>query len=361
MPALPFIRRAEKRDRPALTAGLGPTALFDALPEAAVLLDEHGRVVHRNGAGSALGERVTRTRGATVLEALRNRLGELATRATSFPVRDVIALTIDGVPAEIEIQMNRIDGRPGFIAVWEEVTDEHAVRRTIASVSSELAGSSDTLRELSDHLDGTVLEMSSRASTVAAASEQMSVSIREIGMSTTTTANGTGEAVEAASAAGDRLTALSGAIATVSAVSTFITSIADQTNLLALNATIEAARAGEYGRGFAVVAAEVRELASRTRSATGEIIETVTAIRETANGVTTALAEISRLIEDIREQQTTVASAVQEQTAVAAEITRAIEAVASTADSTRERVTGLRESAVLVAGKAVELEGLVAS
>lgn len=70
-----------------------------------------------------------------------------------------------------------------------------------------------------------------------------------------------------------------------------IRDISDQTNLLALNAAIEAARAGELGRGFAVVAQEVRNLAERASTASGEIGHIVTTLQDETGQTTVAMED----------------------------------------------------------------------
>lgn len=110
-----------------------------------------------------------------------------------------------------------------------------------------------------------------------------------------------------------------------------IDEIAFQTNLLALNAAVEAARAGEAGKGFAVVAAEVRNLASRSSTASKEIKSLITeSDNQVKNGSTLmikagdALIKIVGSVTQVASIIGDIASASNSQTGMIEEINAAI-------------------------------------
>lgn len=274
---------------------------------------------------------------------------------------------------------------------------------------AQIASGAPTLKETAEslsHASGQVATAShyqaDSTSSMAAAIEQMTVSINHISdsareteedsSSAATLAQGGEQKVDTAtkemqliastvSTAAEKIRSLETRTHEISSIAGVIKEIAAQTNLLALNAAIEAARAGEQGRGFAVVADEVRKLAERTSAATEEINSMLVAIQgDTASAVGTmdmALPQVARgvnlaqeaaqSLRDIRDGASNtlarirdVAMATREQSAASNAIAQQVESIAQMVEETSASMQQTAESAQRLEGVARELGSLVA-
>jgi methyl-accepting chemotaxis protein len=151
---------------------------------------------------------------------------------------------------------------------------------------------------------------------VAAGSEEMSASIREISETMTKSKETAAMATARVEAADQQALKLNAAAQAMSGIVQLIGDITGQINLLALNATIESARAGEAGRGFAVVAAEVKNLANQAKHATDTISGEIEALNNVAGDVVSSLVAIKTAIGSVNEFIASTAAAVEEQSIV---------------------------------------------
>jgi methyl-accepting chemotaxis protein len=151
---------------------------------------------------------------------------------------------------------------------------------------------------------------------VAAGSEEMNASIREISETMVKSRYHASEAVQQVDAADVQAQRLTSAAQSMEGITELISNITGQINLLALNATIESARAGEAGRGFAVVASEVKGLANQAKHATDKISAEIASLTGISKDVVMALTTIKSAIEHVNEFVTSTAAAVEEQSAV---------------------------------------------
>jgi methyl-accepting chemotaxis protein len=212
------------------------------------------------------------------------------------------------------------------------------VGTTLASVEqavAKLLHSAKAMTETAGHSSQTAVSVSSAATEastsvniVAAATEELSSSVTEIGRQMSQSTRISSEAIEKAAQTDQSIAGLATASQKIGEIIALINGIASQTNLLALNATIEAARAGDAGRGFAVVASEVKALATQTGRATEEIAEQVANIQKMTQEAVGGVRSMTHVIREMGNITTGIAAAIEEQGTATTEIARNVNEVA---------------------------------
>lgn len=250
----------------------------------------------------------------------------------------------------------------------------------VATHSSSLHGSVDTLA-------GALVDQNDSTSNMAAAAEELAVSVAHVSDSAGSARDVSHQSLEKADLGGTVISTATGAmqraaldvgtaasgmatlserVENIGKIASTIKDIADQTNLLALNAAIEAARAGEQGRGFAVVADEVRKLAERTTVATQEIDSVVGAVQSVTadtlgsmqalvrqfDGIGASTREAGVAIDGIRNGSRNVVAAAEdisralrEQRTASESIAQQVERIAGMSESNRNAVQHVSQSA----------------
>ena len=231
---------------------------------------------------------------------------------------------------------------------------EKRVRGIVDVLSGAATQMQSTARSMSDTASGTreqtaaiasgANEATSNVQTVAAASEELSASISEIGRQVSQAAGISKKAADEGQRTNTTVGGLANAAQKIGEVVALINDIASQTNLLALNATIEAARAGEAGKGFAVVASEVKSLANQTAKATDEIRAQITAIQAETQSAVEAIRSISQTVLAVNEISSSIAAAVEQQTAATQEITRNVQRAATGTQEVSRNIDGVSGS-----------------
>ncbi|MCB1764786.1 MAG: cache domain-containing protein [Candidatus Competibacteraceae bacterium] len=212
-------------------------------------------------------------------------------------------------------------------------------------VSQQVGGNAEAASSKASMATSVADQVSNNVEAVAASTEEMGASIREIAQNAAEATKIVASAVTMAQNANATIRKLGDSSAGIGNIIKVITSIAEQTHLLALNATIEAARAGEAGKGFAVVANEVKELAKETAKATEEIGRKIEAIQMDTGSAVDAIGGISAIINQINDIQITIASAVEEQTATTNEISRSVADAARGSTDIAQNITNVAQAA----------------
>ncbi len=229
--------------------------------------------------------------------------------------------------------------------VQSVLSELDSASNSLLGVGRDLGGAVDQTLNVSSAVATAAEEAAANISTVAGSTEEMSSAIREISAQVSKSASASLQAVTSSDSAQRVIGELATAAEKIGQIIQVISAVAAQTDLLALNATIEAARAGDAGKGFAVVASEVKQLASQTAKATGDIDQQVRSIQDATSRAVGTVQAVAKSITAVNEMVSSIAAAIEEQSSATHEISRNTQDVSSATSTVTRRISEVAQLA----------------
>lgn len=225
---------------------------------------------------------------------------------------------------------------------------------TVAAATDEMSSNVDSVASAAEEMSiniGSVSqnasEMSTQMRAVSTAIETLSASIGDVAEAAANGSTVASDASDKSALANQAMATLGRAAEEIDKVTEVIKRIAEKTNLLALNATIEAASAGEAGKGFAVVAHEVKELANQCSTAAEDITERIAGVQRNTDEAVEVIGAMSAIITDLARVSDGISVRASEQnravTDISATVTTVDSGVEQTASAIAEIVQGAND------------------
>ena len=247
--------------------------------------------------------------------------------------------------------------------VLKRLTNE-GLSKGINDDLGQVVGEVNMASEMTSKASAASAETGAIVNSVAAASEELSQSVREISANMTNAKAAVENVFEHAESANKSADMLNRSAVSMNGIVTMIQEIAQQINMLALNATIESARAGEAGRGFAVVASEVKTLANQTTTSTQTISAEIQKMQNVSTEVVESLGIISSSMTNVLDNVASVATAIEQQNAVTGDISQNMQSAVGAVNEITQSLTEINSTFETVAAASdkvkKDVEALVA-
>lgn len=313
----------------------------------------------------------------TVMLPVQPKPDNAATTDRDEAVADALDLLAEGRFEDVPASTGGLLGRVRDIGVGLQGRFRDNLRHMVAmsiKLNEAVVVSAAMIRDTREVDQGT--------QSMAAATEELVASVREISTNTRDAA----EQATAARATSDRVTRASEqAVASMEQISSAVGDaaakvevlseasdqigeiigqidvIAKQTNLLALNATIEAARAGDAGKGFAVVASEVKNLSNQTSQATDDIRQRIETLQKEMREIVESMQQGADAVEAGRTTIAEAGEAMRELSGQVVTISDKMDDVAGILDQQTEASNEVSSGIAKIAGMTADNVGQIES